>query len=233
MTPLPGTTNEGYRVVMCKLLDTDASKYNYVDSNKLWVISFYWYESTVFDRCWCLRKSFRFSKFQFELKIFELILWWQSIFDLFDYDSSNLFSRFCMVTDLWLAKEGIASGHSLVVDMEGSTLAHLAKVNLMAMKKFMYFIQVNFDNSQKIAPEISIFNLYILLDFRKHCQFGWRHCISSMQRLSWTNYWLWCAHFWKKNLWIWFMCIQRWIHFWINSYQKQLCPTIMAVPQAV
>lgn len=38
MTPLPGTTNEGYRVVMCKLLDTDASKYNYVDSNKLWVI---------------------------------------------------------------------------------------------------------------------------------------------------------------------------------------------------
>lgn len=84
MTPLPGITNEGYRVVMCKLLDTDASKYNYVDSNKL----------------------------------------------------------FCMVTDMWLAKEGIAAGHSLVVDMEGSTLAHLTKVNLLAMKKFMYYIQV-------------------------------------------------------------------------------------------
>lgn len=48
-----------------------------------------------------------------------------------------------MVTDLWLAREGIAAGHALVVDMEGSTLAHLAKVNLMAMKKFMYYIQVN------------------------------------------------------------------------------------------
>lgn len=48
-----------------------------------------------------------------------------------------------MVTDLWMAAEGIAAGHSLVVDMEGSTLAHLARVNLLAMKKFMYFIQVN------------------------------------------------------------------------------------------
>lgn len=47
-----------------------------------------------------------------------------------------------MVTDLWLAKEGIATGHSLVIDMEGSTLAHLTKVNLLAMKKFMYYIQV-------------------------------------------------------------------------------------------
>lgn len=52
-----------------------------------------------------------------------------------------VFLRFCMVTDLWMAKEGIAAGHALVVDMEGSTLAHLAKVNLMAMKKFMYYIQ--------------------------------------------------------------------------------------------
>lgn len=48
-----------------------------------------------------------------------------------------------MVTDIWLAQEGIAAGHCLVVDMEGSTLAHLAKVNLLAMKKFMYYIQVN------------------------------------------------------------------------------------------
>lgn len=54
-----------------------------------------------------------------------------------------------MVTDLWLAKEGIAAGHSLVVDMEGSTLAHLAKVNLLAMKKFMYYIQVKFYNIQQ------------------------------------------------------------------------------------
>lgn len=47
-----------------------------------------------------------------------------------------------MVTDLWLAQDGIAEGHAIVIDMEGSTLSHLARVNIIAMKKFMYYIQV-------------------------------------------------------------------------------------------
>lgn len=52
-----------------------------------------------------------------------------------------------MVTDLWLAQDGIAEGHAIVIDMEGSTLSHLARVNIIAMKKFMYYIQViqNYD----------------------------------------------------------------------------------------
>lgn len=33
--PLPGLTPEGYRLVLCKLSDFDASKYNYNDSIKL------------------------------------------------------------------------------------------------------------------------------------------------------------------------------------------------------
>lgn len=67
-----------------------------------------------------------------------------------------------MVTDLWLAMEGIAAGHALVVDMEGSTLAHLAKVNLMAMKKFMYYIQVNgARNSNNKKAEIYNFSFLI------------------------------------------------------------------------
>lgn len=49
-----------------------------------------------------------------------------------------------MVMDIWEAKHGIAAGHAVVVDMEGSTLAHLAKVNLLSMKKFLYYIQVKF-----------------------------------------------------------------------------------------
>lgn len=48
-----------------------------------------------------------------------------------------------MVTDLWLAQDGIAEGHAIIIDMEGSTLSHLARVNIIAMKKFMYYIQVN------------------------------------------------------------------------------------------
>lgn len=48
-----------------------------------------------------------------------------------------------MITDLWLAQDGLAEGHSIVVDMEGSSLSHLAKVNIISMKKFMYYIQVS------------------------------------------------------------------------------------------
>lgn len=40
-------------------------------------------------------------------------------------------------------QDGIAEGHAIVVDMEGSTLSHLAKVNIIAMKKFMFYIQVS------------------------------------------------------------------------------------------
>lgn len=110
---------------------------------------------------------------------------------IFQFD----FLRFCMVTDLWMAAEGIAAGHSLVVDMEGSSLAHLARVNLLAMKKFMYFIQVN-SAPQKTWSKISnfqiSFNFVLLLYvyFRKRCPFDCRHCISLMPPHSWTNYWL-------------------------------------------
>lgn len=48
-----------------------------------------------------------------------------------------------MITDLWLAQDGLADGHAIVVDMEGSSLSHLAKVNIIAVKKFMYYIQVS------------------------------------------------------------------------------------------
>lgn len=47
-----------------------------------------------------------------------------------------------MITDLWLVQDGVAEGHSIVVDMEGATLSHLAKVNIIALKKFMFYIQV-------------------------------------------------------------------------------------------
>ncbi|XP_031637357.1 alpha-tocopherol transfer protein-like [Contarinia nasturtii] len=83
VAPLEGLTHEGYRAILCKLTDFDASKYNYVDSAKL----------------------------------------------------------FSMVADLLLAQDGIAEGHAIIIDMEGSTLSHLAKVNILAMKKFMFYIQ--------------------------------------------------------------------------------------------
>lgn len=55
---------------------------------------------------------------------------------------TNRLCRFAMITDLWLAQDGLAEGHEIVVDMEGSSLSHLSKVNIISMKKFMYYIQV-------------------------------------------------------------------------------------------
>lgn len=49
-----------------------------------------------------------------------------------------------MIADLWLVQSGIADGHAIVVDMEGCTLTHLTKVNIIAMKKFMFYIQVGY-----------------------------------------------------------------------------------------
>lgn len=58
-------------------------------------------------------------------------------------------------------EDGIAAGHSIVIDMEGSTLSHLAKINIIALKKFMFYIQVGdrdltlLSISQLIAHAIS------------------------------------------------------------------------------
>lgn len=47
-----------------------------------------------------------------------------------------------MVTDLWLLQEGVAEGHAIVIDMDGVSISHLAKVGIIGLKKFMFYIQV-------------------------------------------------------------------------------------------
>lgn len=100
------------------------------------------------------------------------------------------FRRFAMVTDLWLAQDGIAEGHAIVIDMEGSTLSHLARVNIIAMKKFMYYIQV----IAALCTDAFLFNCMLFLFFfkqcRKLCQFACEHSISSTLFHSWTKCWL-------------------------------------------
>lgn len=60
---------------------------------------------------------------------------------------THLFHRFTMITDLWLMQDGIAEGHAIVIDMQGSSLSHLAKVGIIGLKKFMFYIQVSYLNS--------------------------------------------------------------------------------------
>lgn len=47
-----------------------------------------------------------------------------------------------MLLDLWLARDGPAEGYAFVMDMEGLTMSHMTKVNIAAMRKNIYYVQV-------------------------------------------------------------------------------------------
>lgn len=49
---------------------------------------------------------------------------------------------FTMYIDLWLLQEGTAPGHQIILDLDKMTLGHLSKLSIMAIKKFMYYLQV-------------------------------------------------------------------------------------------
>lgn len=77
--------------------------------------------------------------------------------------------RFSMVTDLWIWEEGIAEGHVIVVDMDLAQLGHVGRMSLMAVKKYMYYLQVRILTIvlKQLNPESTV--LYIIL--RKPCRF--------------------------------------------------------------
>ncbi|XP_017848799.1 alpha-tocopherol transfer protein-like [Drosophila busckii] len=81
--PLPGATPEGYRVIIGKLDDLNASNFNYADCMKL----------------------------------------------------------YCMIFDYWMYEDGIQPGHVIVIDLKGVTLGHVARIGLLQMKKFLFYLQ--------------------------------------------------------------------------------------------
>lgn len=48
---------------------------------------------------------------------------------------------FTMYIDLWLLQEGTAPGHQIILDLDKMTLGHLSKLSIVAIKKFMYYLQ--------------------------------------------------------------------------------------------
>ncbi|XP_017855598.1 PREDICTED: alpha-tocopherol transfer protein-like [Drosophila arizonae] len=83
IVPLPGATPEGYRVIVGKLEDLNASNFNYADVMKL----------------------------------------------------------YCMVFDYWMYEDGIQPGHVIVIDLKGCSLGHVARIGLLQMKKFLFYLQ--------------------------------------------------------------------------------------------
>ncbi|KAH8383350.1 hypothetical protein KR009_008065 [Drosophila setifemur] len=83
IVPLPEVTPKGYRVIIGKLDDLNASNYNFADVMKL----------------------------------------------------------YCMIFDFWMYEDGIQPGHIIVIDLKGVSLGHVARIGLLQMKKFLYYLQ--------------------------------------------------------------------------------------------
>ncbi|XP_051863310.1 alpha-tocopherol transfer protein-like [Drosophila nasuta] len=83
VVPLPGTTPEGYRVIVGKLSDLTTANFNYADVMKL----------------------------------------------------------YCMIFDFWMYEDGIQKGHVIVIDLKGCSLGHVARIGLLQMKKFLFYLQ--------------------------------------------------------------------------------------------
>lgn len=67
---------------------------------------------------------------------------------LTDYDASKfIYAEFVKLLDmvymLWMHKcIQYPKGFVIVIDMEGATLGHLARLNVLIVKKFLYYLQV-------------------------------------------------------------------------------------------
>jgi len=47
-----------------------------------------------------------------------------------------------MVFDFWMYEDGIQPGHVIVIDLKNTSLGHVARIGLLQMKKFLYYLQV-------------------------------------------------------------------------------------------
>lgn len=65
---------------------------------------------------------------------------------LIDYEPTHfvytdIMKHHCMVVDMLLYREGTAKGHIIIVDMDGVTFAHAGRLNPIAIKNFLYYLQ--------------------------------------------------------------------------------------------
>lgn len=60
-----------------------------------------------------------------------------------------------MVFDFWMYEDGIQPGHVIVIDLKGCSLGHVARVGLLQMKKFLYYLQAR-TKDLSLKPPISL-----------------------------------------------------------------------------
>ncbi|KAK9753912.1 CRAL/TRIO domain [Popillia japonica] len=57
------------------------------------------------------------------------------------FNCNDLIKYFDMVVSLVLRQIGVCQGHVLVIDLNGTTFAHIAKINVNSARKYVYFLQ--------------------------------------------------------------------------------------------
>ncbi|XP_055854077.1 alpha-tocopherol transfer protein-like [Episyrphus balteatus] len=61
--------------------------------------------------------------------------------DTSKFNFADIMKFYCMVFDLWMAEGGAEQGHVIVMDLKGVTLGHVARLGLLTMKKFLFYLQ--------------------------------------------------------------------------------------------
>ncbi|TMW50066.1 hypothetical protein DOY81_004876 [Sarcophaga bullata] len=58
-----------------------------------------------------------------------------------NYNFADTMKLYCLIFDLWIQEDGLRPGHIIVIDLKGCTLGHVARVGLLQMKKFLFYLQ--------------------------------------------------------------------------------------------
>ncbi|XP_037954883.1 alpha-tocopherol transfer protein-like [Teleopsis dalmanni] len=58
-----------------------------------------------------------------------------------NFNYADCMKLYCMVYDLWMYEDGIKPGHIIVLDLKNCSLGHLARIGILQMKKFLFYLQ--------------------------------------------------------------------------------------------
>ncbi|XP_037812411.1 clavesin-2 [Lucilia sericata] len=58
-----------------------------------------------------------------------------------NFSFADTMKLYCLIFDVWVLEDGLRPGHIIVIDLKGCTLGHVARVGLLQMKKFLFYLQ--------------------------------------------------------------------------------------------